>query len=361
MERDMLFECVRIKSAKARLKEVSTLTEADILAQDIYSKDGRKILSQNTSVNGYVKSLLRQNGTGAAKVVNFTLASTQLQAEETRILQIAIRHTFCSLASGQKIEYALFKNLAESLWANNDDNHFTYIKKLMVQMHQYDLYTYTHCVNVSFYSMLIAGWLGLSAHEIRQAVECGLLHDVGKAEIPIELLNKPDALTIPEYERLKQHATLGYDILRNYDSIDGQIKNAVLMHHERMDGSGYPFGVVPDDTLTNIIAVADVYDAITTDRVYKKRQNPFKAFEFFADKGSGLFDQRVLDVVLSNFSALLVGSEILLTSGENAKIAYVPPRYPCSMILEKDGRYSGLYDLNSIAEIVPQKDIPLKQ
>jgi putative nucleotidyltransferase with HDIG domain len=354
MERDDIFKRARLMSGQIPLKEVSACTEADILAQDISDRAGRKILSANTSVNGYVKSLLQQNGTSAVRATTFALTADQCEKDPARQLQKETRHNFLTLASGQKIEYAQFGLLAESLRAHSVNNRLAIIKNLMLKMRQYDLYTYTHCVNVSFYSMLIAGWLDLPEEKIRQAVECGLLHDVGKAAISSELLNKPGTLTVPEYDRIKQHATLGYRILHDVDAIDGQIKKAVLMHHERMDGSGYPFGLIPDDTLTKIIAIADVYDAITSVRVYKKRQHPFKVLEFFADKGAELFDQAILGAVLSNFSAMLIGSAVKLTSGETAKIVYVPPEYPCSMIVQKDCRYTDLYDLDQITEICPE-------
>ena len=350
--------CVQVGQwqACAAPKDVTACTDNDILAQDIYDREGRRFLSANTSVNGYVKALLNLNGTGRVSVfANDPRDQAHLQKPSPSV-QDEIWRIFLILSSGRKVEYERVRNLFASIHLTCECGQSAVIKKLMTEMQRYDLYTYTHSINVSFYSVLIAIFLGLSDLLVEQAAISGLLHDIGKTSIPTEILNKPSALNVEEYALMKRHVTMGYIMLQDNNALNGQIKKAVLLHHERMDGSGYPFGVIPDSTLIRIIAIADVYDAITSDRVYKKRENPFRAFEFFADEGRRAFPREIIGVLLSNFSAMLIGATIRLTSGEMARIAYVPPEYPCRMIVEIDHKYTGLFDLNKICEILPECD-----
>jgi uncharacterized domain HDIG len=356
MERNTFLLSAGPGQGKTVTKAVKACTDADILAQDIFDREGRRILSANTAVNGYVKSLLILNGTDVVGIGGSGLFGEERGQKPAFSFQDEVRNIFLILASGQKIEYERLERLAVPPGFKDSRDQVSAIRRLTEEMRQYDLYTYAHCISVSFYSMLLAAALGLPDLSVRQAAACGLLHDVGKMSIPKELLNKPGVLSVSEHKRIEQHVTLGYRVLRGIDAIDGRIKKAVLLHHERMDGSGYPFGIIPDEPLTKIVAVADVYDAIISDRVYKKREHPFEAFEFFTDEGARLFDRRILNAFLSNFSAMLIGATVRLTSGETARIVYIPPEYPCRMIIEKGCRYADLYDLDKICGILPVHD-----
>jgi HD-GYP domain-containing protein (c-di-GMP phosphodiesterase class II) len=107
-----------------------------------------------------------------------------------------------------------------------------------------------------------------------------------------------------------------------------EVCRAVLSHHERMDRSGYPFGIGCEeiDIFSKILAVADVYDAMTSDRVYKKRDTPFKVFEMFKTVGVKNFDPRIVNTFLNNVSVCYVGSKVFLNTGETGEIAYIPPQ-----------------------------------
>lgn len=165
-----------------------------------------------------------------------------------------------------------------------------------------DEYTFTHSVNTAFYSMFIAIWMGLTDQEIKNATQAGLLHDIGKIYIPDEILNKKGPLTDKEYEIIQKHPLYGYSLLNEFSEFNLEVKRAVLFHHERIDASGYPLNAKKDfvGILPKIIAVADVYDAMTTDRVYRKGFKPIKAMEFLSNEGGKTLDNQVLMFFLSN-------------------------------------------------------------
>ncbi|MDD6573369.1 MAG: HD-GYP domain-containing protein, partial [Thermoflexaceae bacterium] len=128
---------------------------------------------------------------------------------------------------------------------------------------------YEHCTNVALISATIGKWLSLSDKDVRNLTLSGLLHDIGKLSLPTALLNKPGKLTPEEFEIIKSHPKKSYEYLRDFP-LDIRIKEACLLHHERCDGSGYPFGIAGNkiSIYAKIVAIADVYDAMTSPRSY---------------------------------------------------------------------------------------------
>ena len=137
--------------------------------------------------------------------------------------------------------------------------------------------TFVHSLNVALISHEIATWLDFSKEKKELATLCGLLHDVGKMQIDCVLLKKPGALTEKEREIIKQHSMKGFELLLKSEwEIDSHVCNAALQHHERYDGSGYPCGLEGEqiDVYARIVAIADVYDAMTANRVYRDALEP---------------------------------------------------------------------------------------
>lgn len=138
------------------------------------------------------------------------------------------------------------------------------ILDMLQNMREYDDSTYTHSLNVALICNILAGWLKLSDEEIELATACGLFHDIGKLLIPYSIISKPGKLSEEEFATIKKHPTLGYQLLLSQD-VDDHVKNAALMHHERSNGSGYPLKLKGNqiDPYARIVAIADVYDAMT--------------------------------------------------------------------------------------------------
>ena len=154
----------------------------------------------------------------------------------------------------------------------------------------------------------------------------GLLHDVGKSQIPNEILNKKGQLTDAEFEIMKRHTVYGYEIIKNYKEISFDVKRAVIMHHEKEDGTGYPFKIKGNqkNLYSKILTVADIFDAMTSERVYKERQTPFTAFKELENVGFDTVDPKVMMVLFENMPSYYVGSKVKMKNGDIGEIVYVP-------------------------------------
>ncbi|MGI5912819.1 MAG: HD-GYP domain-containing protein, partial [Syntrophomonadaceae bacterium] len=253
-----------------------------------------------------------------------------------------IKDIFRCLSTGEKINSQTISNLSERIY--NGTKLSSGLIHCIHQLRNVDEYTYTHSINTAFYSMLIAKWLELNEGEINKVIQCGLLHDVGKIKVPVEILNKPGALTKDDFEVIKKHTIMGFCILDKVSHVDKEVKQTALLHHERIDGSGYPFNTRSNyiGLYPRIVAVADVFDAMTSDRVYKKRVSPFTAFEMFKTVGITMFDLKIVNIFIKNISSLYIGMNILLNNGTIGEIAYVPPHDVLNPIINVNNRYIDL-------------------
>jgi len=165
-----------------------------------------------------------------------------------------------------------------------------------------DKYTENHSYRVSVYAAKIASFIGLSAQQIDDIRDASLLHDIGKLDISRDILYKASRLTQEEYEGIKKHVEKGADILEPVGGPLQRIIPLILAHHDRHDGSGYhPISGEEIPLEARVIAVADVYDSLTSDRPYRKAMSPFDAKEIIV-KGSGTeFDPKVADAFLAAF------------------------------------------------------------
>lgn len=183
-------------------------------------------------------------------------------------------------------------------------------------------YTYKHSISVAVLSVLMGIGIGLKKPMLRELAASGLLHDIGKINIPIETLDKPGPLTEEEYELIKQHSEFGYDKIKDNVSISSKTKMGVYMHHENINGTGYPMGLVGDQIymFAKIIHIADVYDAITSERVYKKAQAPNEALEFLMKNAGTMFQPEYVKAFMDYIPVYPKGRNVLLSDGTTAVV-----------------------------------------
>ena len=195
---------------------------------------------------------------------------------------------------------------------------------MLHSMRENDDTTYTHCINVGLFCNVFAGWLKLSEEETNLATLCGLLHDVGKLRVPEELLKKTETYTEEDKAAIKAHTREGYLLVKDLD-IDSHIKNAILTHHERCDGSGYPFGLsgFRIDPYAKMVAIADVYDAMTSTRAHRGAMSPIQAIEVMQEEGLQKYDVRFIMIFLENVMNTFIGNRVLLSSGEKGEIIFI--------------------------------------
>ena len=184
-----------------------------------------------------------------------------------------------------------------------------------------DEYTFKHSVDVATMSMIIAKRQGMSKQDVYNIGIAGLLHDMGKSKIPLGILNKPGRLDDNEFAIMKKHSEFGYNILKNKEEFKGAISLAVLQHHEKMNGKGYPLGVKSDKIhpYAKILSVSDVYDALVTERPYKKPFTQRNAVELIMSMTEEL-DITAMRTFLDTVILYPVDSIVRLSNGEEAKV-----------------------------------------
>mgnify|MGYP004468647607 FL=1 len=201
-------------------------------------------------------------------------------------------------------------------------NDSTYLGNQMIALQNYDDYTYKHCLRVSMLSTGIANELHLSQDDIREVIIAALLHDIGKSNIDHEIIAKPGKLTNEEFDKIKQHPYIGYQILKRTGGYGANILAGVLFHQEKYDGSGYPTGIAGKKIplIARIITVADVFDALTSNRPYRKPWSVAETEEYILG-GCGIhFDFDVASAFLRSFNPYPVGTVVSLSDGRHGVV-----------------------------------------
>ncbi len=188
----------------------------------------------------------------------------------------------------------------------------------MIDLKVFDQYTYAHSVNVAVLSIVLGMAQGLNREALNRLGIGALLHDIGKVFLPLEILNKPSLLTKKEFAEIQKHPELGFQYVKSHFSmlpISSYV--AILEHHERYDGTGYPRGIKGDRTTLfgAIVAIADVYDALTSERPYRSALSPSEAVEFFMAAGGSHFNPELLNLFLRKVAPYPVGTSVSLSNG----------------------------------------------
>lgn len=206
----------------------------------------------------------------------------------------------------------------------NESRNGSHILEMMQGIRNYDDVVYNHSINVSIICSVFSKWLKLTQEDAKVLTLCGLLHDIGKMVIPDEIINKQGKLTDEEYKIMQTHTQKGFQILKN-QPIDIRIKYAALLHHERCDGSGYPnhFTSNSIDSFAKIVAIADVYDAMTTQRTYRNAICPFDVVEQFEKEGLQKYDPAFILIFLERIVNSYIHNTVRLNDGREGKVIMI--------------------------------------
>lgn len=182
--------------------------------------------------------------------------------------------------------------------------------------------TFQHSLNVAIVAGILGKWCDYRGTELKDIVLAGLMHDIGKVAVPLAILDKPGRLSPAEFDVIKCHPRAGYQLVRKSIQIPANVKLNILQHHERTDGSGYPCGLTGDEIRTGakMIAIADIYDAMTSDRAYRRKVTPFEALDVIADQMFQGLEPDLGLIFLANMREYLVGRKVALSNGEKAMI-----------------------------------------
>lgn len=210
---------------------------------------------------------------------------------------------------------------------------------------------YAHSLNVALVSRCIGRWLKMSREDLNALTIAGLFHDIGKLTIPDEVLNKQGKLTEEEFELIRQHPLSGNRLLKAVPGLDRRILAATLQHHERSDGSGYPRQLQQDeiDDFAAIVAIADVYDAMTAARTYRAPMCAFQVIESFEKDGIQKYNPKFILSFLDHIASAYQNNRVVLSDGSSCRIIYINHRsLPHPMVQFDDG---SVVDLSTKPEL----------
>jgi putative nucleotidyltransferase with HDIG domain len=348
-------------NAYMRLISTNVLKEKMVIGRTIWNEAGLPLLHKKAVITeGIIRRLKQLN---IKYVYIEDTISSGIEIEETvppEVRNKAVDHIKNSFkevreAKGKYASYILDEH-SKLISSIVDDllNAITNSKEMLMILsdaYLYDEYLYQHSFQVTLYSVATAKEMGYSKEDQRLIGIGAMLHDIGKIVIPTEILNKPGKLREEEFEEMKQHTRYGFDILRNLHTVSLLVAHCAFQHHERMDGSGYPRGIQGMDLhpFARIIGVADVFDAVTSNRIYREKLLPSEGLKIIeAGSGKG-FDERVVNAFKRIIVTYPNGIVLHLSDGRRGVVARQnkkQPTRPFVRIFEENGKIlSATYEI----------------
>jgi len=330
------------------------------LGRSVINEEGRVVLSKHVILTDSMILRLIERGYTEVdieedEISNYstkTKIKRQYFAEEYAKIVYAVKDAFNKTRDFKEVPYQQMNKLAEQTICSLLD--MNAVISYLHLVNTTDDYTFRHSVNVGVIAGIIGKLLKWEEKPLVELVLCGLLHDVGKTRIPLEILNKPTKLLDYEMIMMKEHSSLGYELIAGSHDISHDVKLGILQHHERLDGSGYPNQLKGDDIflIARIVAVADVYDAITSTRIYHHARTPLVAVKELLINMFGKFDPKICMIFTNRAQESLLGSLVRLSNGSIARIIYMNCEQADRPIVQTtEGQYIELETQRSI-EIV---------
>lgn len=211
-----------------------------------------------------------------------------------------------------------------------------HIYHLFYELQSKDEYTYRHTISVGIIATIIGKWMGMPKDSINELTIAATLHDIGKSRIPKEILNKPGKLSQEEYNEMKNHTIIGYELLRDIPELPMTIPLVALQHHEREDGAGYPLGLSGDQIhrFSKIVSIADVFHAMSSSRVYHHAKPLYEVIKDMQNHAFGKFDPNIMLIFLYKMMDNLAGKNVQLSNGSIGKIVMIHPFDPLRSLVK---------------------------
>jgi len=316
-------------------------------AFDLFDKQGILLLSKGKPITQNIRELLQKR---QLCTIKYDLEKSHVVSNETRKFSSTeyqnivgyIRGVFedtCLISAGSlKKTYSVVDRIINELEGTSQ----VYIN--LNEFRRFDNFTYVHSINVAILAALIGSQMGYEGQTLRNLTIGAIFHDIGKSSIPLKILNKPEGLTKEEFEIIKRHPVIGAEMLR-YSNIPSEALSIVRHHHERWNGEGYPDSLKQRaiDINSQIVAVADVFDALVADRPYRKGFPPYHALEIIIAGSGKEFNE---DIVKSFRQCLILypqSSIVTLNTGEVGTVIAIHQDYPSrplvKILFDKYGNY----------------------
>lgn len=311
-----------------RLIFIDNIKEGMLLGKTIYGNNGQTLLSTGTELNKNIIERIRS--------LNFTsiyikdeisndieivdVISSELRNEMTQ----KIKGFFMSGNLNKKSminQFSKDSNKLISAIIDQISNNKEMIINL-IDLKNYNDYTYQHSVNVAVLSAVIGTALDYNRKDLFNLTAAAAFHDIGKMMVDHDIISKPGKLTVFEFDEIKKHSQFGYDFVSRNLNLANTSMIGILLHHEKCNGKGYPFGKKCDEIteFAKIIAICDVYDAITSNRVYHKAVLPSEAIEYIMANKDEHFSGKIVDVFLKKVAAFPVGITVGLSNGQSGVV-----------------------------------------
>lgn len=330
-----------------RFVPTNCLRDGMQLAKTLYGKNSELLLNSGVILNeAYIDSIkrLKYPGIYINDDISKDIEIINVISDELRIKTMqGIKKIFMKAENGGKLLTKeadlsqLIKNIIDELLANKG------IMVNMIDLKCFDDYTYAHSVNVAVLSVITGISLGLKQDLLVKLGLGALLHDIGKVFIDKKVLNKPGHLTSEEFKEMRTHSALGYKYAREQLRLPPMSIQSIEDHHEKYDGTGYPNGKNKDtiSLFGKIIAVSDVYDALSSERPYRKAISPSESMEYIMGGCGTLFDPNIVNVFIRKVAPYPIGTLVKLS---NNWVAIVVENYesaclrPTIRVIEQDGK-----------------------
>lgn len=315
-----------------RFVNSDSIKEGMILAKSLLGKNGELLLNKGVVlIPSYVVKIKEQgyNGIYVEDELSRDIDITDIVDDNIRLEAVkSVKSVFSNIEDGKGVPLHMYRNLADIIDNIVDcilDNKSAMVN--IIDLKTFDNYTFYHSVNVCILSIVIGKALNFNKKQLYNLGMTAILHDIGKTFIPREILNKTAKLSDKEFDIIKSHSSKGYVYLKENFDIPAVSYVGILHHHERYDGSGYPMGVKGEDInlFGRIVTVSDVYDAITSDRPYRKALSSFEAIEYIMGNSGVAFDPEVAKIFTQKIAPYPVGTSVRLSDG---KVGLIIENYP---------------------------------
>jgi len=349
--------------------------EGMITADDVLSPSGMLVIPNQTMLNQRLISRMKLynvkklyvvipesvaeelNKTAPIEVVNPMKITQEFKVFRRSYEGIAgeLEEAFYHVVSKPDQPYDLSKLLNQVMELANQVQNTMHLMETLQCLREYSDTVYIHSISVALIANMIVSKQKLSTEDRRLLMTAALFHDIGKIHVPSEILNKPSKLTDAEYEIVKKHPQLSYEILRRAH-FPSEVLWAALLHHERCDGSGYPSGVMAEmiPPFAKVIAIADVYDAMTARRIYRSEICSFDVIADFEDSGYQKYDATLLIPFLESIAQSHINAKVRLSNTLIGTIVMINQHKLSRPVVNIDGVF---FDLSkekdvSIIEII---------
>lgn len=332
---------------------VSELNVGKTIAEDIFSKTSYPIVNKDTQVSYEHLHIFEVFNITKVPVYKDGIVLKQMDDVEVEIVDDVVEHPTFKLKYDNAIQ--LFKKEFNN-WQAGAKVEFANIRKILLplvddvledrniifELNHYSNpkeYLYHHCISTGLICGIISQKMGFEKGDVLQMVFAGCLADSGMSKISKRILEKKGLLNEFEFNEIKNHPTYSFQLVKDLTALKNEMKIAIYQHHERLDGSGYPLGNKIKDKITlssQIIAVSDTFHAMTSERMYRSKESPFKVVEMIKEEEFGKFNIRVVDALTSIIADLPIGTKVELSNFERGEIVFVNHFSPTRPLIKLD-------------------------